>query len=162
MPTHVPLLFTFRDKVEGDTFLADVSVAGRALAVEEDDGRWWVYGVQPGAIAGGGTTLLEAFGDFRRGFTAVLFDAAAEAGDFSAFEAEVRRFFHETDPTSTAEWTAAVQAVRERRMEAADRPLAPDGLREERADAERYVTVERKQRFRAADNILDPRPAIAA
>ena len=46
--TKYPLLFTFRDKIEGRDFVAEVVAHGRVLAVEEQEG-WWLYGVQPGA-----------------------------------------------------------------------------------------------------------------
>lgn len=161
MPTNYPLLFTFHDRVSGNGFLADVATHGRALAVQEDDG-WWMSGVQPGAIAGGGRTLLEAHADFRRTFTAVLFDIAAEAENFQLFNLNVRAFFDQTNDESIAEWDAAVLAVRRREITARDLPVTPNGIREERADSPRFIAIERKEKFQPTDNALDPSLAVAA
>lgn len=160
--TKYPMLFSFHDKVSGHGFLADVTAHGRALAVHEDDGSWWMYGIQPGAIAGGGNTLLEAYVDFRRTFTAVLFDSAAEAGTFWAFRDEVSRFFDETDPQSVSEWEAAVQDVRQGRITAKELAVSPTGMREERAESPRFIEIKCKQHFQPADNALDLPLAVAA
>src|SRR5262249_33114798 len=101
--SQYPLLFTFRQKVSGNGFLADVTAHGRALA-EQDGDEWWLYGVQPGGIAGGGKTILEAHTEFRKTFTAVLFELAEEADSFWAFNDAVQRFFNEEDRQSATEW----------------------------------------------------------
>ncbi|MGH7264716.1 MAG: hypothetical protein ACREMB_07650 [Candidatus Rokuibacteriota bacterium] len=155
------LLFTFRDKVSGNDFLADVTAHGRALAVQDAD-EWWTYGVEPGGLAGGGTTILEAHGEFRKTFTAVLFQLAEEAKDFWAFKEAVQAFFKEIDPSEAEAWTAAVAEVRSGQVAAKDLPVTKDGIRELPADSARYVAVERKQHFRPADSQLDPQVAVAA
>jgi hypothetical protein len=157
--TRYPLLFTFRDKVEGNEFLAVITVHGRALAIQEDDG-WWIHGVQPGGLAAGGHTFLEAYGEFRRDFTAILFDIAEEAKDFWAFKAGVQAFFDETDEVD--EWKAAVEAVRAGNVKADGIPLPGDGIRKCPADSPRYIEVENKHRFKPNDNQFDSQPAVAA
>jgi hypothetical protein len=159
-----PLLFTFHDKVDGNGFVADVETRGRALAVAESDGSWSLYGVKPGALAGSGETLLEAHGDFRLGFTAVLLDFAEEAGDFSTFEKMVVRFFEDTDDESVAEWDAAVKAVRSGKITGQELKLGESGrtIRQEPADSPRYVLVTCKQRFSTgAPQEASPFPTLA-
>ena len=90
--TCYPLIFTYRDAVSGNGFLAGVTVTGRALITRED-GKWWMYGVRPAGIAETGNTPNETFLSFRQRYSAVLFDIAAEAETFEAFKEEVERFF---------------------------------------------------------------------
>lgn len=100
------LLFTFLDKVEGAGYLAAVEVHGRVLA-EEEDGEWWMYGVNPGGLAALGKTRPEAYAEFRSSLMKVLFDLATEARDFYAFRAAAREFFDQTDKVTVDEWNAA-------------------------------------------------------
>lgn len=108
---QLPLRFGFAERIIGRGFLAGVVVRGRALAEQEDEG-WWIDGVNPGAIAEGGTTVRAAVADFRQRLKAVLIDYAEEAPDFDAFKGAVEAFFRGTDPDSEAEWAAAREAVR--------------------------------------------------
>lgn len=128
-----PLLCGFRELAAGRGFIAAVSASGRALATQEADGQWWIYGVNPGAIAQSGATLQEAHANLRSTFSTYLADVAAEAQDFAAFRAEVERFFRATNESTAAEWTAAVVAVRAGRI--GDLPGVP------RAPAESYGTI---------------------
>ena len=153
-----PLLFTFHDKIEGDGFIADVETRGRALAVKEDDETWSIYGVQPGALAGSGRTLLEAHAEFRRTFSTVLFDLVVEALNSDAFVHEVQRFFDETDPVSVAEWEAAVTEVRAGNITPQELQVTDDGIRKESAASERFVRVTCKDhqlQLRATANATD-------
>ena len=93
--THYPLLFGRRELLEGNGFIARVSVSGRALLVDEE-GEFWMEGVSPGGLAGQGKSPHEALADFSVAFRAVLFDIAAEASTFEVFRQEVLRFFDET------------------------------------------------------------------
>lgn len=160
--TKYPLLVAFRDKVEGHGFLADVAAHGRALAIHEQNGQegWQIHGVQPGRLVGAGTTFLEAYVDFRKAFTGVLFDIADEAETFRIFTDRVRRFFDELDEVE--EWQEAVRAVREGRVRSEGIPLPGDGIRKDKAESPRFVEVIRKHEFKPNDNELDPQPAIAA
>lgn len=109
---HYPLLFSFRDAVSGQGFLAGVTTTGRALMVREEDGSWWIYGVRPGAIAEGGKTPEEAYLKFRNTYKAVLFDVAAEAPDYDAFRREVEAFFYQPDEQEEHRWEEAFRALR--------------------------------------------------
>src|SRR6266511_3969576 len=109
--TQYSLLFTFLDKVEGNGYLADIAVHGRLLAKEEN-GTWWMYGVNPGGLAASGATRAEAYGEFRASLMKVLFDIATEASGFYAFRTRAKKFFEENDKETIAEWEAAREQVR--------------------------------------------------
>ncbi len=149
---HYPILFTFRDKVLGNGFLADVTVHGRALAAEEEDG-WWMYGVQPGDIAAGGSTFAEAAAEFHKTYTAVLFDIAEDAKDHKVFKAEVDRFFKEINGPTEDEWATAVTEVRAGRITA---EAVSEGFPKQSADSPRFVDIRVLTAFKPKDNILDP------
>ena len=91
-----PLLITLRDAISGDGFLVGITLSGRAL-MQKEDGKWWMYGVRPAAIAESGTTPQEAFQNFRTRYKEVLFDIAEEQRTFATFKKEVERFFYEPD-----------------------------------------------------------------
>ncbi len=118
--THYPLLFTFRDKVSGNGFLADVLAHGQALALKEEPEGWWIESVTPGDFAAGGATFPEAHIEFRKAFTAVLFDIAEDAVNFEAFKTEVEEFFAGTNQPAQDEWKAAVTLVRSGKITAQD------------------------------------------
>jgi hypothetical protein len=105
-------MFNFREDVNGKGFLARVTARGRVLAVNEGDG-WWVYGVEPGGIAASGATDREACLEFEQTFRKLLFDFAGDASTYEEFEAELRRFFHESDTTEEQRWTECVRTHRE-------------------------------------------------
>lgn len=110
--SRYPLLFTFRDIVVGRSFVAGVEVDGRALLVEEREGDFWMYGIEPGAIAAHGGTFEEAHQSFREAHRLALYDIAHEVPSFAEFEAEVR-LYHDSLPERTlADWEAAVEEVR--------------------------------------------------
>jgi predicted RNase H-like HicB family nuclease len=107
-----PILITLQDVVSGDGFLARITVAGRTLMRQEDDGKWWMYGVRPAAIAESGATVDEAFLRFKQAHTNVLLDTVRESRSFDEFRAEVERFFNEAD-SDEQEWEDALKAVRD-------------------------------------------------
>src|SRR5271167_4643338 len=92
-----PILITLQDTISGDGFLARITLSGRTLMRQEEDGKWWMYGVRPAAVAESGCTVDEAFLRFRQAHTEVLFDIAQESKNFDEFRAEVERFFNEGD-----------------------------------------------------------------
>ena len=108
----IPLFFRYRDVVFGRGFAATIATTGRALCVREGD-EFVMAGVEPGGMAVGGSTREEAQETFRRSFTLVLFDIAAEATSFQAFKDEVERFVHQTAPATLEEWRLAVDASRQ-------------------------------------------------
>lgn len=107
-----PIVFRFRDLVAGNGFLARVLVDGRALLAKEDDGDHWVYGVQPGGVAGGASDAATALNEFKTRYQSVIFDIAGEADTFDAFKREVCSFFDCVNATDEEEWANALKEVR--------------------------------------------------
>ena len=132
--SRYPLLFTFRDVIVGRCFVAGVRAEGRALTVEQPDGEFWMYGIEPGAIAGSGDTLLDAHVNFRETHRLALYDIAHEASDFRAFKAEVEAYYGSTPEATLKEWEAAVEEVR------AGQVKSP-GLPKQDASSPRGLTV---------------------
>lgn len=155
---HYPILFTFRDKVFGNGFLADVTVHGRALAVEEEDG-WWMCGVEPGDLAAGGVTLTEALAEFRKTFTTILFDIAEEVQDHESFEVEVGDFFGGVNHPTEEEWKIALAEVRSGRTVA---EAILDGLPIKPADSPRFAEIRIMDSYTSKDNVQDAQIAVAA
>jgi hypothetical protein len=154
--TFYPLMFTFRDAVSGNGFLAGITLSGHALITKEDE-AWWMYGVRPGALAESGQTPQEAFFRFRNRYREILFDIATEFQNFSDFRDEVERFYYEADKEEEMRWLKAVQDIRSGTVE----PEAPFSSMPKEAPESRpsQVTVERldvdNRRFTAIDNIPD-------
>lgn len=106
-----PVVFTLQDVVTGCGFLAGIVVTGKAV-MEQEDGKWWMYGVCPGGIAGSGTTLNEAFIDFRNRYKEALFDLAEECTSFLVFRNAVRSFFEAEDAQEMARWNDSLEILR--------------------------------------------------
>lgn len=81
--TRYPLLFGRRELVEGNGFVARVTVSGRALLTDED-GEFWVEGVNPGGFAARGESPSEALAEFGSAFLTILFDIASDARSFES------------------------------------------------------------------------------
>lgn len=107
-----PLVFTLQDIVTGCGFLAGIVVTGKAV-MEQEDGKWWMYGVCPGAIAGCGDTPNEAFVDFRNRYKEALFDMAEECTSFLVFRNAVKNFFDQEDVQENERWDNALKILRE-------------------------------------------------
>ena len=88
-----PILITLQDTISGDGFLARITVSGRTLMRHEEDGKWWMYGVRPAAIAESGSTVDEAFFRFRQVLLQVLLDMVLESKNFDEFRSRSRAFF---------------------------------------------------------------------
>jgi hypothetical protein len=151
-----PLLFTFRDAISGDGFLAGITLSGRILMVEED-GKWWVYGVRPGAIAESGEYPQDALVNFRKRYKEVLFDIAGEYRTFDDFRGEVERFFYEPDPEEERRWEDALTRIRSK--EAVSRTVLPELPAETPERRPSQISVERldvpNRRFKPTDNVPD-------
>ena len=115
MAPAYPIIFTYRDIIAGNGFFAGVQADGRALLCEEAEG-FWMHGVSPGTIAGGGDDRADAFRAFKERYLSVLFDIAAEAPTFDAFAAEVRAFFDAACKETADAWDAARVEVRAGRV----------------------------------------------
>lgn len=109
---NYPVMFTLKDTVSGNGFLAGVMLTGRALMTKESDGKWWVYGVTPGAIAESGSTPEEGFLRFRNSYKNVLFDIAEDAPDYSGFRTSVENFYYQPEEEEEAKWQFAFDAIR--------------------------------------------------
>ena len=109
--TAYPILFSVRDPVIGNGFVAGVEVNGRALMRKESDGSFWVDGVFPGAVAAGGRSRDESLLRFRESYRTVLYDFALSAASFGEFKTEVERFFWEETPGEAASWRDAAAAL---------------------------------------------------
>src|SRR5882724_1433787 len=110
--TLYPVMFTFKDVVSGNGFLAGITLCGRALMCREDDVKWWTYGVHPGGMAEVGEAALESFSNFRNSYKKILFDIAEEAANFEAFKREVERFYAECAEGEEERWDTAAKAFR--------------------------------------------------
>jgi hypothetical protein len=153
--TKLPIIFTYRDTLFGPGFVVEVhAINGHALCAREADG-FWMYGVNPGGMAARGDDVDSARGAFRSTFSDVLKDLASEAGTFEEFKALVVAFFDDTNIGFAREWAQAVQAVRNREIDAGDIPRLP-------AESPREIRVEVKQVVSARDNEPELEPALAA
>ena len=108
----LPLVFTFREYVQGNGFLAFVVMEGKAL-LEVEEGEYWLTGINPAGFAGGGLTRSEALTDFRRTWEAVLYDLSAESASFDDFHNACHEFLATEVAHLTADWEAALDFVRE-------------------------------------------------
>lgn len=156
--TELPFIFTYRDTVYGNGFLAEVTARGRVLAVIEDDGVW-MHGVNPGDLSACGKAPAEAHTEFRRSFSAVLFDIAETSSSFDDLSDAITRWFYQANvPVQTA-WNEAVEIVRNTGLaKKGDMPVVP-------ADTplEIQVVERREQRdFTTSANVLEAEPALAA
>ena len=160
-----PIIFTFRDVVTGDGFLAGITLSGKLL-VRVEDAKWWTFGVRPGGIAESGETPQQALAAFRNRYRETLFDIANECRTYEAFQEEVSRFFFEPDPEEEHRWEDALMRARE------EGAVLPPGLEEiPKGNPEVQpsgITIERldlpNRRFMPSDNIRDAiyYPQIAA
>lgn len=153
---HYPLMFTFRDAISGDGFLAGVTLTGRALIVKEGENEWCVYGVRPAAIAEVGATPQEAYLRFRNRYKAVLFDVAAECENYESFKKEIERFYQEPDDVEEARWEEAVKSIRSGSVipepPFCDLPKEPP---ESRPSTIGVMRLDSEQRFQPSDNVSD-------
>jgi len=106
-----PLVFSFRDLIAGNGYVAVVSMDGRVVLSEEDQDVW-MFGVQPGGIAGGDRQREAAFTEFKKSYLSVLFDIAAEATSFDEFQQKTMAFFGEVNEPNAVDWDQALNEVR--------------------------------------------------
>jgi len=66
-----PVMFTLRNAVSGNGYLAGITFSGRATMRKEYD-QWWIHGVRPSGISAPGSTPEEAFLRFRETYKMVL------------------------------------------------------------------------------------------
>ena len=107
-----PLVFRFHDMITGKGFMAEVIMDGRMLLVNEEDGDFWMFGVQPGGVSGGGCGRDAAFREFKMIYLSVLHDIAAESSTFEDFEQGVTEFFSEVNDPNKRDWRDVLKEVR--------------------------------------------------
>lgn len=155
-------MVTLQDSISGNGFLARITLSGRALMrKEEDDHKWWMYGVRPAGIAASGDNIEDAFLRFRGRYKEILFDIAQETQTFEDFAAQVERFFNESDADNQDElaWERALSVIRSGAC-APPTPFAnlprwapetnPSFIKVERVDAEA-----KDIRLMPSDNVAD-------
>lgn len=150
-----PIIFGLRDLIQGNGFVAGVAVDGRALLHEEDDGSFWAEGVNPAGFVATGASAAAALGEFRRSYTAILFDIAEDAESFERFEEQVERFFHGSADVVEQEWNDAVDDVRQGRVSA-------EWLVQQSAESPRGIRVARIDQPAAENNEVEAGTALAA
>ncbi|OFV97070.1 MAG: hypothetical protein A3H94_00885 [Acidobacteria bacterium RIFCSPLOWO2_02_FULL_60_20] len=151
-----PLLFTYQDTVAGQGFLAGITLSGRGLMVQENDGEWWMYGVRPGAIAESGQTPKETYLRFRNRYKEVLFDIANESSTFDEFKQEVERFFYQPDREEEQRWEDALKELRGGRQISEPFSKLPRQTPDERPSGVSVVRLDvENTRFMPSDNALD-------
>jgi hypothetical protein len=150
-------MFTVRDTVSGNGFLAGVTLTGRAIITREDDGKWWVYGVRPAPIAESGATPEEAFLRFRNSYKNVLFDFADDA-KYESFRENVENFYHQPDQEEENRWLAAYAALRSGAVKP-EPPFFSTLPKEDPETRPTQIAVERMDkentRYTATDNVTD-------
>jgi len=155
--TDYPVMFTVRDTVSGNGFLAGVTLTGRAIMCLED-GKWWVYGVRPAAIAESGETPQEAFLRFRNSYKNVLFDFASCAEKYENFREAVEVFYHQLDQEEEDRWVSAFHALRKGVVKP-EPPFFSELPKENPDTRPTQIAVERldkpEARYTATDNVTD-------
>ena len=114
--TNYPLLFSLRELVEGNGFIARVAVSGRAL-LSAAEGEVWLEGINPGGFSAKGQNPSEALAEFCSAFRAILFDIASDTRSFKDFQDEVQSFFNDTNESALRDWQEAVERVRAEQIE---------------------------------------------
>ena len=101
------MVFSYRGLVNGKGFSAIVDAVCRVLAEEEESGRIWMNGAEPGGFAAGGSDIESAHKALTKMFREILLDTAEEAKSFEDFRSEMERFFGDTDRGVNQAWIRA-------------------------------------------------------
>jgi hypothetical protein len=153
-----PVIFSLRDAVSGNGFLAGITLTGYALMTKESDEKWWMYGVRPGAIAECGATPEEAFLRFRNTYKNILFDFAEDNVDYSAFRQTVENFYYQADEEEEERWQQAFNAIRSKTFVPDDEFFGklPKEAPETRPTQLNVVRLDAQaKRYRPTDNAVD-------
>jgi hypothetical protein len=142
--TSYPVLFGYRDVISGRNFIAFAKTDGHALLTKEEDG-YWLYGVYPGGIAGGGREIAEATRELKKSYLSVLFDIAEEARSFEDFKEEAERFFHQCNEPTKTEWEATHAQVKSGQLSTNDLPRRDAATRPPRIEVQRIDTYAERE-----------------
>ena len=151
--TRYPIVFTYREIIVGNGFVAIVETTGRCLMEDFGDNDVWVTGVHPSGFSAGADDQQSASEAFQREHRVALLDMAHEAPDFDSFQAMVRDFHAQESEIGEVEWWDAVQQVRAGR-------ITSDWLQKVSADTEPSFRVrcislsdsEEREDYRAEPN----------
>lgn len=150
-----PVMFTVRDAISGNGFLAGVTMSGRVV-MREEDGKWWVHGVRPGGITASGGTPMEAFTHFRQSYKNVLFDLSDGSNSYEEFNREVEALYFQTNEVEDECWEAAFK-----KMRSGGTPTEgffsnlPKEAPETRPTVYTVVRLDQHAHYQASDNIPD-------
>ena len=120
--------------VAGNGFLARVSIRGKCLIEETGEDFVSILGVNPGAVAGDGANVGEAYHDFLANLRALVFAIAETSPSFTAFDEEVRAAVWATNEPHAELWTEAVAKVRSGELDM-------EGVHRENAESEPVVEI---------------------
>lgn len=132
----IPLYFDLEEAARGengDGFLATVRLRGR-ITCRQEEGAFWMSGVNPVGIAEYGDTPAAAYGQFRSAVLDAVRDFADWADDLRQFRAEFTAFLLHTTEEIEGEWIAARQEIRNGRVPGLD-------LRRETGDLEPMLEI---------------------
>ena len=155
MPDY-PLMFSVRDAISGNGFLAGVTMSGRVMIRLEDDDKWWMYGVRPTGITAFGNTPEEAFLRFRENYKNVLFDLAEDSSSYETFRDEVDALYSQANEEEERNWESALKAIR-----AGGAPTEGyiSTLKRKRPETNptqcTVVRLDKQKRYTATDNTVD-------
>lgn len=110
--TRYPIVFTYRELIVGNGFVATVESTGRCLMEDFGDSDVWVSGVHPSGFSAGADNQQSASEAFQREHRVALLDMADDAPDFDSFQAMVRDFHAQKSEIGEMEWWEAVHQVR--------------------------------------------------
>lgn len=151
-----PVMFTLRDAVSGNGYLAGITVYGRATVRQEEDGKWWMHGVRPSGISAPGATPEEAFLRFREAYKNVLFDLAEDSEKYEDFKASVEAFYTQCNEYEEECWNAAFKVMR-----SGNTPTEgffstlPKQAPEDRPTVISVLRLDQEGRFTPSDNTSD-------
>ena len=151
----IPLFFQFRDRVEGDGFIANVISRGRILSVQEEKDVVWMYGVQPGGMDGGGESLIGAFVNFRTTYRGILYDILNDSRNLPDFRKKVNEFIWDICWQVEKEWLEAVKDVKRGKIKVKGLPKWDSKLSV-------YASVNEIKKPKQKHNVLAPERALAA
>ena len=109
--TKYPLYFQYSGLAEGQTFLANVRILGRAL-IEEGDDTTWFFGVNPSCLAEDAEDYAMAYHAFRSRLVDIIAEMAAESDDCKQFTEKVNSLVKNTSQVAVDDWNEARQSVR--------------------------------------------------
>lgn len=97
------------ETVRGPNYAARVEMRCRVLLVEEGDKNFWVYGVQPGGVAGTGRDTQSAIENFQSGVKSVLLDLLPECNNFEKFKAGVEELHTCINLLNLEQWEGLIE-----------------------------------------------------